>query len=189
MWVSRAKIRAVIGSWRLLLIVPMCSLAACGGAPMGPTPVPSPSSTPVPGGVVAGTYVLQIDPAPGCLVPAGPHRVGVLASATGTSAQPGVRVLPAGGGSALELEFLYLDNLLRGGLGTTEQGILTADGLRLYMRTIGTGAVTHVGSGRGQVLSGTMFGDLAFSRPSDDELTSLGVCTSTGHRWRLTIEG
>jgi hypothetical protein len=155
---------------------------------MGPTPVPSPSITAVPGGNVIGTYTLHIDPAPGCLVPAGPHRLAVLASATGTAAQPGVRVLPAGGGSALELEFLYLDNLLRGGLGTTEQGIVTSDGVRLYMRTIGSGAVTHVGSGRGQVLSGTMFGDLAFSRPSDEELTSLGVCTSTGHRWRLISE-
>ena len=130
---------------------------------------------------MTGAYVLQIEPAAGCAVPAGPHSIAVIASPTGTTAQPGsAQVLPASGGSALELEFLYVGDVLRGGLGTTDEGSLTAGNLRLYMRTIGTGPVTHLGSGRGEVLSGTMFGDLAFSRPGDDELTTLGVCTALG---------
>ena len=162
------------------------TVAGCGSSsPVAPSV--EPPAAPVPGGVVAGAYFLQIDAGAGCLVPAGPHRVPVVASPTGTPAQPGVQVLPAAGGSALQLEFLYASDTLRGGLGTTEQGVLTAGNLRLYLRTIGTGAVTHLGSGRGEVLSGTMFGELAFSRPGDGELTTLGVCTALDHRWKLTL--
>jgi hypothetical protein len=166
----------------------LCLGAGCGstgGSPMAPSE--SPPAAPIPGGVVAGAYVLQIEGAAGCLVPLGPHRIPVVASPTGTPAQPGVQVLPAAGGAALELEFLHVADTLRGGLGTTEQGVLTAAGLRVYLRTIGTGAVTHLGSGRGEVLSGTMFGELAFSRPGDGELTTLGVCTALEHRWKLTV--
>jgi hypothetical protein len=160
--------------------------AGCGSSPTF-APSVAPPAAPVPGGVVTGAYFLQVEAGAGCLVPAGPHRIPVVASPTGTPAQPGVQVLPAAGGSALELEFVYAEGTLRGGLGTTEQGVLTAGNLRLYLRTIGTGAVTHLGGGRGEVLSGTMFGELAFSRPGDGELTTLGVCTALDHRWKLTL--
>ena len=88
--------------------------------------------------------------------------------------------------SSLEVEFKYTDFTLRGGLGTTGEGVLTNQGLRIWIRAIGTGAVTQTTNGRGQVSAGTLIGHLALGGASDPE-GALGDCTAIDHTFTLKV--
>jgi hypothetical protein len=89
--------------------------------------------------------------------------------------------------SDLELELRYDTPTLRGGVGTTGDGVASVEGFRLWVRGIGTGAVATTGSrGFGEVAQGTLAGSLAFGRLGDEE-GALGSCTSTVHRWSLIL--
>jgi hypothetical protein len=102
----------------------------------------------------------------------------------GTMPHPGVQVVIDGVASSLELEFKYTDFTLRGGLGTTGAGVLTNEGLRFWIRGIGTGAVTHVGDGPGEVTAGSLMGYLATGSASTEEAAAAS-CFATDHAFTL----
>src|SRR5688500_56915 len=126
-------------------------LCGCGGAdaPHGPSS-PSPSPSPQAGGAVTGAYLLEIRPAASCGM-GGPLTFPMTAAAAGVTPHPGVQVLVVGDGSTLELEFLSAASGLSGGIGTTERGVLSNETIRMWIRAIGSGAVTRAADGRGQV--------------------------------------
>jgi hypothetical protein len=160
----------------------------CGGAeaPNDPDPQPSPSPTaPAAGGAIAGRYLLRLTPAPGCGMN-GSASFPMNAVAAGTAPHPGVQVVVVGS-DVLELEFRSDDGAMTGGLGTTEQGALAAESIRVWVRTIATGAVQRAADGRGEITSGRMGGYLAFGSAQGSE-GSLGSCDSTAHTFTLRAQ-
>ena len=160
-------------------------IAGCGGSdgPHGPSS-PSPPASPQPGGVVAGPYVLTIRPAAACGM-GGPLSFPMAAAAAGAAPYPGVQILLAGS-DTLELELISAANTLTGGFGTTEQGALANEGVRLWIRTIGTGPVTRAADGRGEVVTGRLAGYVAFGHAGGEE-GSLGSCDSVDHSFTLRV--
>lgn len=155
-------------------------LGSCGGSnPDGPT-------GPQPGGTVAGRYLLEIRPSASCSVARGPHTFPMNAAAGGTTPHPGVQVVIDGDPSTLELEFKYTDFTLRGGLGTTGNGVLTNEGLRFWIRAIGTGAVTQTSDGHGEVLAGSLMGYMATGSAGSDE-ASATPCVARDHTFTLKV--
>ncbi|HET8646658.1 MAG TPA: hypothetical protein VFO85_14285, partial [Vicinamibacteria bacterium] len=146
---------------------------ACGSSPG--TPTPSPSPTPIPGGPVIGRYLLQLTPAANCTLSRAPLNFPMVAAAAGTAPHPGLQVLVEGDGSRLELELLTTETAVRGGLGTTEEGVLAQEGLRVWIRGIAAGSVFQAPDGRGQVPSGTLSGEIALAE-ADGEEGDLGSC-------------
>jgi hypothetical protein len=138
----------------------------------------------VPGGPVEGRYLLEVTPAQGCAMARTPLSFPMNAAPAGTMPHPGVQVLVDGDGSRFEIEFLSAATALRGGLGTTEEGVITDEGLRAWVRAIGSAPVLRSTDGRGEVLAGTMAGDLAVAE-ADGEEGELGSCTSTEHSFTL----
>jgi hypothetical protein len=107
------------------------------------------------------------------------------AVAAGT-APPGVEVVLEGDPSWLELEFKYTAFILRGGMGTTGDGVVANEGLRLWMHAIGTGSVTQTSDGHGEVMAGTLMGYLALGSPTDEE-GALGTCSAVDHTFTLRV--
>ena len=152
---------------------------SCGGGnPNGPTTLP--------GGTVSGRYLLEIRPGATCSVARGPHTFPMNAVAAGTTPHPGIQVVVEGVPWHLELELEYTDFTLRGGLGTTGLGVLTNEGLRLWMRAIGKGAVAHQGDGVGEVAAGTLMGYLA-TGAADAEEAEAAACVATDHTFTLKV--
>lgn len=140
---------------------------------------------------MVGNYLLEILPGASCnragtTLPRGPHSFQMVAAAGGSFPHPGVQVVLDGAPSALELELKYTDFTLRGGFGTTGDGVLTSQGLRLWIRTIGTGAVTHEGDGRGEVTAGTLAGYLAIGAANAEEAAAT-ACSATDHTFTLKV--
>ena len=167
---------------RILPTLSAAALVACG-SPTG-TPTPTPSPTPATGGPVTGRYLVQVTPGPGCAMSRGPFSFPMRAGAGGASPHPGVQVLLEGDGSRFELELLSTEVALRGGLGTTEEGVLANEGLRVWINAIGTGSVFRSADGRGQITSGTLAGDIALAT-ADGEQGDLGSCRATDHAFSL----
>lgn len=160
----------------------------CGGAgaPHEPSsPSPPPSSSPPAGGALAGPYLLEVQPAASCAM-GGPLTFPMTAAAAGASPYPGVQVLVAGPGETLELELRSTAGTVTGGFGTTEDGALANETVRLWMHAIGTGAVTRAADGRGQVASGRLAGYVAFGHANGEE-GSLGSCDSVSHSFTLRV--
>jgi hypothetical protein len=158
-------------------------VVGCGGAdppngPSSPSPPPSPQTV----GPVAGAYRLEIRPAAACAM-GGPLAFPMVASAAGTAPYAGVQVLLAGS-DPLELELLSAASTLTGGFGTTEQGALANESIRLWIRAIGSGPVTRAADGRGEVVSGRLAGYVAFGHAGGEE-GSLGACDSVEHTFTL----
>jgi len=160
-------------------------IVACGGAdgPQDPSS-PSPSPSPQAAGPVAGPYLLEIRPAAGCGM-GGPLTFPMTAAAAGVTPYPGVQVLLAGS-DTLELELYSAASTLTGGLGTTEQGALANEAVRLWMHAVGSGAVTRSADGRGQVATGRLSGYVAFGHAGGPE-GSLGSCDSVEHSFALRV--
>jgi hypothetical protein len=114
----------------------------------------------------------------------GPLTFPMLAAAAGVAPYPGVQVVVVGDARLLELEFLSAASTLTGGLGTTENGVLANEGLRLWIHAIGTGAVTRASLGRGEVVAGQLAGTVAFGHANGPE-GSLGSCDSVAHSFAL----
>lgn len=138
---------------------------------------------------MAGRYLLEIQPSTTCTLPRGPHSFPMVAAAGGTSPHPGVEVVLDGVASSLELEFKYTDFTLRGGFGTTGEGVLTNQGMRLWIRAIGTGAVTQKADGIGEVLTGSLMGYVAVGSATDtfDALCPQCICSATDHTFTLKV--
>ena len=158
--------------------------AGCGpSGPAGPTPSPSPSG-PKPGGAVSGHYVLQVQPGAGCVMPRGSLSFPMVAAQAGALPHPGVQVVVEGSPASLELELEQADFTLRGGFGTTGAGVLSSEGVRLWISSIGAGPVTQASDGRGEIVTGSLGGYLALGREPDEE-GSLGTCTALDHTFSL----
>ena len=161
-------------------------IVGCGGAdgPHGPSS-PSPPPSPQAGGAVVGPYLLSIQPAAACAM-GGPLSFPMVAAAAGVTPYPGVQVLVVGEGETLELELLSGGSALTGGFGTTENGALANEGVRLWIRAIGAGPVTRAADGRGEVVSGRLAGYVAFGHAGGEE-GSLGACDSVEHSFTLRV--
>jgi hypothetical protein len=109
------------------------------------------------------------------------------AAPAGTTPHPGVQVLLVGDGSRFELEMLSTEIALRGGLGTTEEGVLANEGRRLWVHAIGTGSVFRAPDGRGQILTGNLAGYVALAEAQGSE-GDLGTCTATDHAFSLRAQ-
>lgn len=159
-------------------------VGCCGGAPTDPGS-PSPPPSPQTGGPVVGAYLLEVRPAAACAM-GGPLSFPMLAAQAGVAPHPGVQVLVAGEGETLELEFLSEAAALTGGFGTTEDGALANESVRLWVRAIGFAPVTRAADGRGQVVSGRLAGYVAFGHAAGPE-GSLGSCDSVDHSFTLRV--
>src|SRR5262249_42527020 len=116
-------------------IVALVLLSACGSSPGTPTPSPSPSaSAPQLGGPVTGRYVIQITPSASCTMSHPTLSFPMAAADAGASPHPGVQVLLDPNGFRFEWEALSLTSTftLRGGLGTTQEGVLADENMRLW---------------------------------------------------------
>jgi len=172
---------------RAALVAALLS-TVCGGseAPNNPDPQPSPSPTaPVSGGAIAGRYLLRLMPASTCGM-GGSASFPMNAVAAGTTPHPGVQVVLVGS-DVLELEFRSSTDAMTGGLGTTEQGALANEAIRVWVRTMATGPVQRAADGRGEIASGRMAGKLAFGNAQGPE-GSLGSCDSTAHTFTLRTQ-
>ena len=129
---------------------------------------------------VTGGYMAEVTAAPGCAMARGPYTFPVQAAAAGTSPHPGVQVLLVGDGSRFELEFLSTEIALRGGVGTTEEGVLANEGPRVWIHAIGSGPVFRGPDSRGQMPAGTLSGYIALAAADGDE-GDLGTCTASDH--------
>jgi hypothetical protein len=162
-------------------------LATCGSNPGGPTPSPSPTaSSPQPGGAVTGPYTLQITPSATCAMSRQTLSFLMVAGDGGATSHPGVQVLLDPNGRYFEWEALSNPAAftLRGGLGTTQDGVLSNENMRLWVHAIASGSVVRASDGRGQITSGTLSGYLALGSFSSLE-GELGTCTATDHAFTL----
>jgi hypothetical protein len=167
----------------------LVALVACGGDPAGPTPSASPSPrVRVPGGTLAGSYLLEITPSTRC---AGGVRTTFLmemaaANTARTTAVQGTHAIDAQRDrSALEIEAALASNAIRGGFATRHDGVLSQESVQVWVHAIGQGSVTSFPGSRGEILDGTLVGYLAYSGPGARE-GALGSCTEADHQYRLT---
>jgi hypothetical protein len=164
--------------------------AACGG-----TTTVTPGR--VAGGTVQGDYVLRIVPAPACGAPAATLSFPVTAYAADTANHPGIQILPrgqtpllppdarlAGDALVIEAELQYTTPDLRGGVGTATFGAAAQEGFYLFAHAIAEGSVSHLGEDPGEVMDGTLAGDLEFGRSATDP-GGLGSCSSEANHWSL----
>jgi hypothetical protein len=164
-------------------------LGACGPNPGMPTPSPSPSPSGVQlGGPVTGRYVIQITPSATCAMSRPTLTFPMAAADAGASPHPGVQVLLDPNGFRFEWEALSLASAftLRGGLGTTQEGVLADENTRLWLHAIASGQIQRAGDGRGQIATGTLAGYLALGGFNGQE-GELGTCTATDHAFTLRI--
>jgi hypothetical protein len=159
-------------------------LPACGSNPGVPTPSPSPSASAQPGGTVTGGYTLQITPSASCAMTRTPQSFPMAAAAAGASPHPGVQILLDPNGFRLEMETLSGVVSLRGGLGTTEAGVVSNQNMRVWVHAMGNGPVQRAGDGRGEILSGLLAGYLALAN-LDGEEGQLGTCSAADHAFSL----
>jgi hypothetical protein len=154
--------------------------ASCGDSPTEP-------SGPVPGGTVSGRYQIQITPSASCPFK-GPFTFPMTAAqyAAVGGRQAVQIVLDGGTPSSLEGELLYVNNTMRGGLGANQFGAVSNEARRLWIRIIATGAVTHTGTGPGEVTAGTAMGYMAIGADQDDE-GGQGLCNAFDHTFTLRV--
>jgi hypothetical protein len=102
----------------------------------------------------------------------------------GVTTHPGVQILLDPNGFRLELEAVYESFAIHGGLGTTETGVVSEQGQRVWVRAIGAGPVLRATDGRGEVLTGTLAGYLALADIDGFE-GQLGTCSAADHALSL----
>lgn len=167
--------------------VALVALAAgCGGSnPIDPMPSPSPSPTAQPGGAIAGPYTLSITPSASCAMSRTPITFPMTGADGGATTHPGVQVLLDRNGSLdlVELEAVYENFAIHGGLGTTALGAASDQGPRVWVRAIAAGPVLRATDGRGEVLTGTLAGYLALG--ADRVEGDLGTCSAADHALSL----
>lgn len=127
---------------------------------------------------------MQIIPSASCAMPRTPVSFPMTAGAAGVTPHPGVQVLLDPNGLRLELEAVYENFIVRGGLGTTGAGVVADQNLRVWVHAVGTGPVLRAVDGRGEVLTGTLAGYLALANVDDFE-GQLGTCSATDHALSL----
>ena len=159
--------------------------AGCGGSnPIGPMPSPSPSPTAQPGGTITGGYTLSITPSASCAMSRTPITFLMTGADAGVTTHPGIQVLLDPNGRRLELEAVYESFQIHGGLGTNEEGVLSEQGQRVWIRAIGAGPILRATDGRGELLTGTLAGYLALAADNGFE-GDLGTCSAADHSLTL----
>ena len=163
--------RLLVGSLLIAL------LAACGS---DSSVEPSPPMTPVTA-AITGNYTFVFQPGPACATPGAPYSIAVQAAQITSGSRTELRVTLPASDPTLELEMLFTSpGMLRGGMGTQTDVEFTG-GTFLFFRGIGTGTVSRAADGRGEVVNGTMSGDISVSPP-------VGVpvdCSAMNHVWSL----
>jgi hypothetical protein len=171
----------------LALFVPALAIAlglgACGGSsgsgPTGPTTLSTP--TPPVTAPITGAYDLVIVPAAACRFPAGPFTARVQAQQTTSGSRSELRATLPGGSPYLSLEMLLpVAGSVEGSI-STQAPVPFGGAFEAYLRNVGTGTVALASGGRGEVVDGTMTGDVQVFQSGAD----LGTCTSSDHRWSL----
>jgi hypothetical protein len=160
--------------------------AGCGGSnPIGPMPSPSPSPTPQPGGTITGGYTLSITPSASCAMSRAPITFLMTGADAGVTTHPGVQFLlvPNGSLSRLELEAVYENFAIHGGLGTANDpaGAVSEQGQRVWIHAIAAGPVLRAADSRGQVLTGTLAGYIALAPANEGFEGDLGTCSAADH--------
>lgn len=151
--------------------------AACGS---DTSVEPSPPIPPVTA-AISGSYTFVFQPGPACAAPGAPYRIAVQASQTTSGSRTELRVTLPASDPTLALEMLFTaPGMLRGAMGT-QRDVEFSGGTFVFFRGIGTGTVSRAGDGRGEVVNGTMAGDISISPP-------VGVpvdCSAMNHVWSL----
>ena len=127
---------------------------------------------------MTGLYTLQLVPASTC---AGgrPVTFPVEVTETGTTPHPGVQLLMVSSNPALlELELKYTDDTLEGGVGTTGDGLPSAEGPQTWVNAIASGRTTKTSDGRAEVVSGVLRGYLEIEGV-------MNACNSASHSFTL----
>jgi hypothetical protein len=171
---------------RRLGAVALFALAAgCGGSnPGGPMPSPSPSPTAQPGGTIAGAYTLSITPSASCAMSRTPITFLMTGADAGVTTHPGIQVLIDPNGRRLELEAVYENFAIHGGLGSSDDILLSEQGQRVWVRAIASGPIVRATDGRGELLTGTLAGYLALATMNGTE-GELGSCSAADHALSL----
>jgi len=136
---------------------------------------------------MTGRYLLQVTLSASCGLGRSLLSFPMDSTPAGTSPHPGVQVLLAGDPSSLEVELIDEDQNVRGGLGTTGDGVLSSEGLRVWMHAVGAGRLSRGLGGRGEIAAGTLLGYLALGQADDDE-GALGTCSATDHSFSLRAQ-
>lgn len=158
-------------------VLPVALLAACGeGTSVGPSdPIPPVTAA------IAGNYTFVIQPGAACATPGAPYQILVQAAQITSGSRTELRATLPGNDPTLVLEMLFTSpGTLRGSLGT-QTDVPAQGGAFVWLRAVGTGTVSRAGDGRGEVVNGTMMGDLSVTPP-------VGVpvdCSASDHRWSL----
>jgi hypothetical protein len=135
--------------------------------------------------MVTGRYLLQINPSAACGAPRPSFTFTMDALAGAVSPHRGTQVVLAGAPGRLEAEFIDENDSLRGGVGTTADGVEAIEPFVLRIRVIASGGLLRGPDGRGEVRNGTMMGTIGFSRPNEFENT-LGTCIASDHTFTLS---
>ena len=175
---SRPSIGRATASAAVVVAVALSVHAGCGSE--SPTDPEEPVE-------LVGAYRLEIIPSSATACGFEGLSFPVEVTGRGLLPHPSVQLLLDGAEpSLLELELKDEDNQVEGGMGTTHVGVLANEGLRLWIRAIGTGTLTDAGGGRAEVVSGQLRGYLAVAQ-GDGEEGAGGLCTNAGHHFALRI--
>jgi hypothetical protein len=102
----------------------------------------------------------------------------------GVTTHPGVQVLLDPNARRLELEAVYENFAIHGGLGTSDDLVLSDQGQRVWVRAIASGPIVRATDGRGELLTGTLAGYLALATSNGVE-GELGTCSAADHALSL----
>jgi hypothetical protein len=136
---------------------------------------------------MTGRYLLQVTLSSVCNASRAPMSFPMDASPAGASPHPGVQVLLNGDPATFEIEAIDDGQTVRGGLGTTGDGALSNEGLRVWIHAVGGGRLSRGLGGRGEVPSGTLMGYVAWGN-ADDEEGGLGSCSAADHTFSLRAQ-
>jgi hypothetical protein len=164
---------------RLLAVLLAGALGACGSDenPTDATPVAPVTAA------INGSYTLVLQPGPACAAPGGPFQFHVQATQISSGTRTELHATLPGGIPQVAVTMLFTSpGQLRGSLGTQFDTSAQA-GYFVWFRMIGMGTVSRASDGRGEVVNGTMMGDLSVTPP-------VGVpvdCIGASHLWSLRI--
>jgi hypothetical protein len=155
------------------------ALVACGSDDSGGPSTPVPPVT----AALNGSYTLVIQPGATCATPGAPYSIALQVTQVTSGSNTEIRATLPGNDPTVGIEMLYTSpGQLRGSLGT-QFDVPVQAGYFVWFRMIGMGTVSRATDGRGEVVNGTMMGDLSVTPP-------VGVpvdCVGASHLWSLRI--
>jgi hypothetical protein len=169
-------------SGKALIVGAVWLLAGCGAANDPKPPVDSPiTSNTTPGGTVSGKYLLRVQPAAECRSPVSPATFRMDARPDNSGLTSGIQAVLEFN-PYLEIELQYATPAVRGNIGTSHDGVSPVElpGTIFFIHGILAGNVSSENGGPGEILQGTMVGDVAFLDPE-------ARCFSVNHTWSLKI--